>query len=62
MLASDPCTSLSDGYKVKMTVKNCLNYTIKEENAREVMQKVGKKTDSCLILAKTLYDADVFSL
>ena len=31
VLASDPCTRLLDGCKVKMTGTNCQNYTIKEE-------------------------------
>ena len=31
VLASNPCTRRLDGYKVKMTGKNCPNYTIKEE-------------------------------
>ena len=40
------------GYKIKMTGKNCPNYTVKEENARAIRQKLEKKTGSCLILAK----------
>ena len=31
VLPSDPCTRLLDGYNVKMTGKNCPNYTMKEE-------------------------------
>ena len=42
MLASDLCTHLLDGYKVKMTGKNYQDYTTKE-NTRAVMQKFEKK-------------------
>ena len=42
VLASDLCIRLLDGYKVKMTAKNCPNYTMKEENARAVMPKLEK--------------------
>ena len=42
VLASDPYTRLLDGYKVKMTGKNCLNYTIKEEMYRQLCKNWGK--------------------
>ena len=39
VLASDPCTCLLDVYKVKMTRKNCLNYTMKEEMHGQLRKK-----------------------
>ena len=54
VLASDPCTRFLDGYKVKMTGKNCPNYTKKEEMHVQLCKNWRKKTRSCLILAKTV--------
>ena len=54
MLASDKRTRLLDGYEVKMTDKNCPNYTIKEEMHGQLCKNWEKHTGSCLILAKTV--------
>ena len=53
--ASDPCTRLLDGYKVKMTGKNCPNYTIKEEMHGQLCKNWGKNTD--MQLSNPCYDS-----
>ena len=60
MLARDPCTRLLDGYKVKMTGKNCPNYTIKDEMYAQLCKKY-KKIGRYLILAKTALSTQILS-
>ena len=54
VLANDPCTRLLDGNEVKLTGKNCPNYTIKEKMHGQLCKNWRKKRGSCLILAKTV--------
>ena len=41
--------------ELKMTGKNCQNYTIKEEMHGQLCKNRGKNTGSCLILDKTVH-------
>ena len=56
VLASDPCSSFLDGYKVKMTGKNFQKYTIKEKMQGQLCKNWKEMTGSFLILAKTAQD------
>ena len=62
VLASLPCTRLLYEYKVKMTGKNCQNYTIREEMHGQTFKNWGKNTSSCQILAKTVRKSQQCSL